>query len=101
MCLPAPRLLRGTRHGTSPDQLRQTLATDKTAWIDADSKLFFREPGLTAAQKEDDYAVVASNDPASGQSDAGTPTGLGASVSGSLQPGRYYLRIDTWATATR
>lgn len=39
-------------------------------------------------------AVVASNDPASGQSDAGTPTGLGASVSGSLQPGTYYLRID-------
>ena len=39
-------------------------------------------------------AIVASNDPASGQSDAGTPTGLGASVSGSLQPGRYYLRLD-------
>ncbi|MEV0793202.1 pre-peptidase C-terminal domain-containing protein [Kribbella sp. NPDC050459] len=39
-------------------------------------------------------AIVASNDPASGQSDAGTPMGLGASVSGSLQPGRYYLRID-------
>jgi len=39
-------------------------------------------------------AVVASNDPASGQSDAGTPTGLGASVSSSLQPGTYYLRID-------
>jgi hypothetical protein len=39
-------------------------------------------------------AVVASNDPASGQSDAGTPTGLGASVSGTLQPGTYYLRID-------
>jgi hypothetical protein len=39
-------------------------------------------------------AVVASNDPASGQSDAGTPTGLGASVSRALQPGTYYLRID-------
>ncbi|MFD7153227.1 pre-peptidase C-terminal domain-containing protein [Kribbella sp. NPDC059898] len=39
-------------------------------------------------------AVVASNDPASGQSDAGTPTGLGASVTGTLQPGTYYLRID-------
>ncbi|MER7246731.1 pre-peptidase C-terminal domain-containing protein [Kribbella sp. NPDC000426] len=38
--------------------------------------------------------VVASNDPASGQSDAGTPTGLGASVSSALQPGTYYLRID-------
>ena len=39
-------------------------------------------------------AVVASADPASGQSDAGTPTGLGASVSSTLQPGTYYLRID-------
>jgi hypothetical protein len=39
-------------------------------------------------------AVVASADPASGQSDAGTPTGLGASVSTTLQPGTYYLRID-------
>ncbi|GAA1567211.1 hypothetical protein GCM10009804_24730 [Kribbella hippodromi] len=39
-------------------------------------------------------AVVASDDPAAGQSDAGTPTGLGASVSAALQPGRYYLRID-------
>lgn len=39
-------------------------------------------------------AVVASNDPASGQSDAGTPTGLGATVTSSLQPGTYYLRID-------
>ena len=39
-------------------------------------------------------AVVASADPAPGQSDAGTPTGLGASVTTTLQPGRYYLRID-------
>ncbi|MEV5960613.1 pre-peptidase C-terminal domain-containing protein [Kribbella sp. NPDC051952] len=39
-------------------------------------------------------AVVASADPPSGQSDAGTPTGLGASVSSALQPGTYYLRID-------
>ena len=39
-------------------------------------------------------AVIASADPASGQSDAGTPTGPGASVSSTLQPGTYYLRID-------
>jgi hypothetical protein len=39
-------------------------------------------------------AVVASDDPASGQSDAGTPTGLGASVTGALQPGTYYLLVD-------
>jgi len=39
-------------------------------------------------------AVVASADPASGQSDAGTPTGLGASVTSALQPGTYYLRVD-------
>ena len=38
--------------------------------------------------------VVASADPASGQSNAGTPTGLGATVTSSLQPGTYYLRID-------
>ena len=37
---------------------------------------------------------MASADPASGQSDAGTPTGLGASVTSALQPGTYYLRID-------
>jgi hypothetical protein len=39
-------------------------------------------------------AVVASADPASGQSNAGTPTGLGASVTSNLQPGTYYLRVD-------
>jgi len=39
-------------------------------------------------------SVLASADPASGQSDAGTPTGLGASVTSALQPGTYYLRID-------
>jgi hypothetical protein len=39
-------------------------------------------------------SVVASADPASGQSDAGTPTGLGASVTSALRPGTYYLRID-------
>ncbi|GAA1564717.1 hypothetical protein GCM10009789_17780 [Kribbella sancticallisti] len=39
-------------------------------------------------------AVVTSADPASGQTNAGTPTGLGASVSSNLQPGTYYLRVD-------
>jgi hypothetical protein len=39
-------------------------------------------------------AVVTSADPASGQSDAGTPTGLSAGVTSNLQPGTYYLRID-------
>jgi hypothetical protein len=38
--------------------------------------------------------VVTSADPASGQSDAGTPTGLGATVTSTLQPGIYYLRVD-------
>jgi hypothetical protein len=39
-------------------------------------------------------AVVASADPASAQSDAGTTTGVGASVTSALQPGTYYLRVD-------
>ncbi|NEA36353.1 M12 family metallo-peptidase [Streptomyces sp. SID13031] len=39
-------------------------------------------------------AVVTSADPASGQTNAGTPTGLGATVTSNLQPGTYYLRID-------
>ncbi|TDU89925.1 pre-peptidase [Kribbella voronezhensis] len=39
-------------------------------------------------------AVITSADPASGQSDAGTPTGLGATLSSNLQPGTYYLRVD-------
>ncbi|TDD62344.1 hypothetical protein E1263_04090 [Kribbella antibiotica] len=39
-------------------------------------------------------AVVASADPASGQSDAATPTGLGASVTANLAAGTYYVRID-------
>ncbi|WP_328989786.1 zinc-dependent metalloprotease [Kribbella sp. NBC_01245] len=38
--------------------------------------------------------VVATNDPAAGQSDAGTPTGLSASLTQTLQPGTYYLRVD-------
>ena len=38
--------------------------------------------------------VVTSANPDSGQSDAGTPTGLGATLTSSLQPGTYYLRVD-------
>ncbi|MFF1818829.1 pre-peptidase C-terminal domain-containing protein [Kribbella sp. NPDC058245] len=38
--------------------------------------------------------VVASADPASGQTDAATPTGLSASVTANLAAGTYYLRID-------
>ncbi|WP_405063068.1 zinc-dependent metalloprotease [Kribbella sp. NBC_01505] len=38
--------------------------------------------------------VVASADPASGQTDAATPTGLGASVTADLAAGTYYVRID-------
>jgi hypothetical protein len=38
--------------------------------------------------------VVTSADPASGQSDAGTPTGLGATLTSNLQAGTYYLRVD-------
>jgi hypothetical protein len=39
-------------------------------------------------------AVVATADPASGQSSAATPTGLGASISRQVAAGRYYLRVD-------
>ncbi|MGW6197524.1 zinc-dependent metalloprotease family protein [Kribbella sp. NPDC055110] len=35
----------------STDHLRQILASDRTAWLDRAGKLFYREPGLTAAQK--------------------------------------------------
>lgn len=38
--------------------------------------------------------VVATADPAAGQADAGTPTGLGASIARSVAAGRYYLRVD-------
>jgi hypothetical protein len=38
--------------------------------------------------------VVSSANPDSGQSDAGTPTGLGAGLTSNLQPGTYYLRVD-------
>src|SRR3954447_16861768 len=46
-CATAPR----PRNGLAEEQLQRILATDKTSWLDGDSKLFFREPGLTAAQK--------------------------------------------------
>ncbi len=39
-------------------------------------------------------AVVASADPAAGQTDAATPTGLSSSVTANLAAGTYYLRID-------
>ncbi len=39
-------------------------------------------------------AVVATADPASGQSNSGTPTGLSASISRQVTAGRYYLRIE-------
>jgi hypothetical protein len=39
-------------------------------------------------------AVVATADPASGQSNAGTPTGLSASIRRQVTAGRYYLRIE-------
>jgi hypothetical protein len=39
-------------------------------------------------------AVVATANPASGQSNSSTPTGLSASISRQVTAGRYYLRID-------
>ncbi|MEU4391091.1 pre-peptidase C-terminal domain-containing protein [Kribbella sp. NPDC023855] len=38
--------------------------------------------------------VVATADPASGQSNSGTPTGLSASINRQVTAGRYYLRIE-------
>jgi hypothetical protein len=43
-------------------------------------------------------AITTAN-PASGQSNAGTPTGLDATVSSQLQPGTYYLRLDNVGNA--
>lgn len=40
-------------------------------------------------------AVIATADPASGQADPGTPTGLSASIRQEVAAGRYYLRVDT------
>jgi hypothetical protein len=42
-------------------------------------------------------AVVATADPASGQSNSGTPTGMGASINRQVAAGRYYLRVDNAA----
>ncbi|WP_328331371.1 zinc-dependent metalloprotease [Kribbella sp. NBC_00382] len=39
-------------------------------------------------------AVVATADPASGQTNSGTPTGLSASISRQVSAGRYYLRVE-------
>ncbi|MEU4196602.1 PPC domain-containing protein [Kribbella sp. NPDC026611] len=39
-------------------------------------------------------AVVATADPASGQSNSATPTGLSASISRQVTAGRYYLRVE-------
>jgi pre-peptidase/reprolysin-like metallo-peptidase family M12B len=38
--------------------------------------------------------VVATADPAAGQTNSGTPTGLNASISQQVAAGRYYLRVD-------
>jgi hypothetical protein len=38
--------------------------------------------------------VVATADPAAGQSNSATPTGLSASISRQVTAGRYYLRVD-------
>jgi hypothetical protein len=46
------RLAEVAEHNGLPEQkLLDILATDKTSWLDADGRLFFREPGLTKAQK--------------------------------------------------
>ncbi|MBB6565501.1 pre-peptidase C-terminal domain-containing protein [Kribbella sandramycini] len=42
------------RNGMAADQLQRVLATDKTAWLDAGSRLFFREPQLTKAQQAEE-----------------------------------------------
>lgn len=39
-------------------------------------------------------AVIATADPASGQTDSGTPTGLSASIRRQVTAGRYYVRVD-------
>jgi hypothetical protein len=39
-------------------------------------------------------AVVTTADPASGQTNSGTPTGLSASISRQVSAGRYYLRVE-------
>ncbi|MDX6261703.1 MAG: hypothetical protein QOH84_3391 [Kribbellaceae bacterium] len=39
-------------------------------------------------------AVVTTADPASGQTNSGTPTGLSASINRQVSAGRYYLRVE-------
>ncbi|MFC0624964.1 M12 family metallo-peptidase [Kribbella deserti] len=39
-------------------------------------------------------AVIATADPASGQTNSATPTGLSASINRQVAAGRYYLRVD-------
>jgi hypothetical protein len=39
-------------------------------------------------------SVVATADPASGQANSGTPTGLSASIQQQVAAGRYYLRVE-------
>jgi hypothetical protein len=47
-----PRLAElAKRNGLPEQQLHRTLATDKTAWLDEDSRLFFQEPMATPAEK--------------------------------------------------
>ncbi|GAB3941775.1 hypothetical protein GCM10029976_061680 [Kribbella albertanoniae] len=41
-------------NGLPVDQLQRILATDKTAWLDEGSRLFYREPQLTPAQKSEE-----------------------------------------------
>ncbi|MFI5735911.1 pre-peptidase C-terminal domain-containing protein [Kribbella sp. NPDC051587] len=41
-------------NGLPPDQLQRILATDKTAWLDAGSRLFYREPQLSPTQKSEE-----------------------------------------------
>ncbi|MFB6723488.1 pre-peptidase C-terminal domain-containing protein [Kribbella sp. NPDC056345] len=41
-------------NGLPTDQLQRILATDKTAWLDTNSRLFYREPQLTPAQKSEE-----------------------------------------------
>ena len=46
-----PRLAElADRNGIAADQLERILATDKASWLDADGKLFYREPVATKAE---------------------------------------------------
>jgi hypothetical protein len=41
------------RNGQSTGQLEHTLATDKTSWLDRDGRLFFTDPAVPLAQRDD------------------------------------------------